>query len=154
MGWLEHTLKEYLHVNSCSWSFRNLERADLRSITIRDGAAADVIIIAVADVGDVPEHVKRWLEACLQKQRKGRAVLVDLHEEDAAHDGPENVCTFLGGLAERWRTELLCNGALDERMDPNFATKHVERRRQSGQILHSHPEIDECSDPFRWGLNE
>lgn len=54
----------------------------------------------------------------------------------------------------RWHTELLCNEALDQRLDMTFATQHVERRWQATQTLHAHPEIDGSPDIRRWGLNE
>jgi len=155
LEWLEHSLGADLHVRSISWSFQKLERMDLRAMSVRAAAAADVIIVAASDTQPVPDQVRRWLDSSLQQQRGSRAVLVALHDED--HDDtapPGPLCSHLKRLAVRWQTELICNNDFDRRLDRDFAMRFIHQEADTSFRPHQPFGIDFYSAPECGGINE
>lgn len=155
LKWLDHTLGAELEVRSFDWSFHNLERLDLRAMSLRLAAAADLIIIAAADTTPLPDHIQRWLDACLQQQRDGRAVLVALHEEEQNCDrAPGPLCSQLEDQASRWHTEFICNEELDQRVDCDFALQSIHRKERS-RMLRSLPlALASVPSVRRYGIND
>ena len=153
--WLEHVLGDGLDVQSSCWSFRSLERLDLRAVSVREGAAADVIIVAAAEADTLPEQVKRWLETCLRSQHGEHALLVALHE-----DGPEDMeapaalCGYLQPLARRWHTTFMCNEELDSHLDCGFALEKIHRKYGSRPIPNEPSGLDAYSVADHGGINE
>ncbi len=156
LKWLEHSLGSEWEVRAHTWSFQKLERMDLRAMSIRAAAAADVIIVAAEqDTQPVPDQVRRWLDAALQQQREGRAVLVALHDEepeDAARPGP--LCTHLERLAGRWQTEFMCNKDFEQRLDHDFILRLIRQKNEAAG--HSdHPLGIDFYSASEWGgINE
>jgi len=153
--WLEHVLGEGLDVQSSCWSFRSLERLDLRAVSIREGTAADVIIVAAAEADVLPDQVKRWLETCLRSQRGEHALLIALHE-----DGPEEqaapaaLCGYLQPLARRWHTAFMCNDELDSRLNCGFALEKLHRKYGSQPLPNEPSGFDAYSVGNHGGINE
>jgi len=155
LEWLQHSLGSDLHVRSVSWSFQKLERMDLRAMSVRAAAAADVIIVAASDTRAVPDQVRRWLDSSLQQQRGNRALLVALHDEDqddAAPPGP--LCSHLKRLAARWQTEFLCNDDFDRRLDHDFALRFIHQKADTSLRPYPPFGIDFFSAPECGGINE
>lgn len=154
LEWLKHTLGSVLQLRPVSWSFENLERLDVRSLSIRAAAAADVIIVSASDVKPLPDHIKQWLSSSLAEQRETRPMLVALHDEKMEFEcthGP--LCTHLKRVADAWQTEFMCNEDFDQRLDLDFATQ---------LIRHNSPDASHREEPFGrefhsatryWGIN-
>jgi len=142
LKWLEHSLGSDLEIRSLCWSFHKLERVDLRAMTIREAAAADVIIVAADDTQHLPEHISRWLDASLQNSKGGHVVLVALHDEgeDAACDPEGALCSQLRHVAGLRCTQFMCNKDFDERLDRHHALRVIDQKREAS--LHSHRPLE------------
>jgi hypothetical protein len=155
LEWLTFTLGFDLNVCKSSWSFNSLERLDVRSMSMRRAAAADVVIIAGSEDKPLPDHVRLWLDSSLQQQHAGRAVLVALHDEiqtSPYHSCP--LCSCLESLADRWKTEFISQHEFDQRLDLDFALECISRKRPAvPQFAHS-PERYPSGNAYRWGINE
>lgn len=129
LEWLEHSLNSNMDFRSTVWSFRSLERQDVRANSLREAATADVLIIAASEMETVPDQIKIWIDSIFQHQRDGRAVLVALHDGDegpCASPGP--LCSYLEHQAGRWHTEFMCNHDFDLRLDRDYAIKFVSQK--------------------------
>ena len=155
LEWLEYSLGSDLQVRSISWSFQKLERMDLRAMSVRTAAAADLIIVAASDTQPVPDQVRRWLDSSLQQQRGSRAMLVALHNEDQDDTAPPGpLCSHLKRLAIRWQTEFLCNNDFDRRLDRDFALRFIHQKADASLRPHPPFGIDFYSAPECGGINE
>jgi hypothetical protein len=155
LEWLRHSLGYDLQIYSIAWSFQNLERLDVRAMSLRVAASADVIIISASDAEPVPDHIKRWLDASLQQQREGRAALVALHDDengDACIPGP--LCSCLEQRASRWNTEFMCNKDFDQRLDRDFAMQCIDNKRQGPFLLNQQAAHPKDTAPIIGGINE
>jgi len=143
--WLKHSLEPDMKLCATFWSFRDLERLDVRAMSLHEEAEADVVIISAPDTDPVPDHIKRWLDTLLQQQGDARAVLVALHEGElppCASPGP--LCSYLEDEAVRWHTDFMCNEDFDRRLDSAYAVKSIRHKRR------------EQRSPYAggWGINE
>lgn len=154
LEWLKHTLGSELRVRPVSWSFENLERLDVRSLSIRAAAAADMLIVSASDVTPLPDHIKQWLGSSLAEQRETRPMLVALHDEKMEFDctqGP--LCKHLKRVADAWQTEFMCNEDFNQRLDLDFATQLI-RHKSQGSFHREEPFGREFySAPRCWGIN-
>ena len=137
--WLKHSLSD-MQVRSTFWSFQSLERPDVRAVSLREAATADVLIIAASEKEAVPDQIRSWIDFTLQEQEGSRAVLVVLHEgDDTACDEPGPLCSYVEKQACRWRTECMCNHAFDQRLDRDYAMRLIGQRKSmqpSRQPIH------------------
>jgi hypothetical protein len=154
LEWLRYTLGSDLQVYPMSWSFENLERLDVRSMSIRAAAAADVIIVSASDTAPLPNHIKQWLNSTLAEQQATRPMLVALHDEKIESNGTMGpLCTHLQRVADAWQTEFMCNEDFDRHLDLDFATRLI--RHKSPDAFHrAEPFGREFhSAPRNWGIN-
>jgi hypothetical protein len=155
LQWLKLSLSFDMEVSASSWSYRSLERLDVRSVATKQATTADVIIVAASDAELVPDHVMRWLDASLQQQSDGGAVLVALHDEvQTPEEDPTPLCGYLERQADRWRTDFICNQDFDQRFDRDFALQCLSRRAPADTYLDQIPERYSNRDAYRWGINE
>ncbi len=157
MQWLKLSLGYDLEVATSLWSFKSLERLDVRSMAIHRAASADVIIIAMSDGDPVPNHIERWMDSCLQQQQnKGRSVLVAIHDDVQSDDKDETtpLCTYLERQAARWQTEFICNHEFDQRLDREFAMRCIDRKTPAASVLSQTSSSHSNRDAYRWGINE
>ena len=88
-----------------SWGVGKLEAApDIRADSLRRGASADLIIVSTSHQTELPDHVRRWLDAVLQDQPAPRALLV------AISGGPQAssrrlFTEMIEKTARRWQTD-------------------------------------------------
>jgi len=152
LEWLKQTLGSDLQIHTISWSFEQLERPDLRAMSIR--AAADMLIVSASDLKPLPEHITQWLRSSLAEQRETRPVLVALHDEKMGFDRTQGpLCTHLKRVAATWQTEFMCNEDFDQRLDLGFATQLI-RHKSQGSFHRKEPFGREfCSAPRFWGIN-
>ena len=60
---LTQRLEETFEFQQRLWRFDVLEEESLRAQAVRDAVDADIVIVAMKDDSEVPEAVRRWLEA-------------------------------------------------------------------------------------------
>ena len=153
--WLEKVLDGRLDVQSSIWSFRSLEHPGYRAVSIREGTAADVIIVAAAEAEDLPDQAKRWLETCLASQHGEHALLIALHDEGPeAHVAPAALCGYLRPLASRWHTAFMCNEELNDRFSSDVALEKVQRKYGNRPLQDGPSGLDTYSLLHHWGINE
>ncbi|MDB6118998.1 MAG: hypothetical protein JWO08_2779 [Verrucomicrobiaceae bacterium] len=127
--WLERLLGGSLDLGSNIWSFGSLGQAGFRAASIREGTAADVIIVAAAEAEVLPDQVKRWLETCLASQHGEHALLIALHEDEPQNNvAPAALCGYLRPLASRWHTSFICNEELASRFTSDAALEKLRRK--------------------------
>lgn len=117
-----------------SWAVRKLEAApDIRAVSIRQSAVADVILIAASQPEGLPEHVRRWLDTVLREQEAPRAlvVMVTCGVRTPAHAEP---CTqALKQIALRWQTDFVsCANSHDSAAWKTIIDILVQRRPAAG----------------------
>lgn len=152
---LKEDLCSDLEIHSACWSFQNLERLDLRAMSIRIGAASDVIVVSASDKEVLPDHIKRWLDACLQKQRDGRAMLVALHEDERGCDHlPGPLCSHLEQQAFRWETEFTCNDDLKQHLNPEAVLRRIQHQEHAQRLRDQAIRLALRPSALRWGINE
>lgn len=153
--WLEQVLGEGVDVQSSIWSFRSLEHLCFRAVSIREGTAADVIIVAAAEAEDLPDQAKRWLETCLASQHGEHALLIALHEDGPEADAaPAALCGYLRPLASRWHTSFMCNEELNGRFNSGFAMEKIQRKYGSRRPQDEASGLDAYSVLHHGGINE
>ncbi len=154
LEWLKFSLGSELRVCPITWSFEHLKRLDLRSMSIRAAAAADVIIVSASDVKPLPDHIKHWLNSSLGEQGEIRPILVALHGEKMEFEStPGPLCSHLKRVAESWQTEFMCNEDFDRRLDLDFALQLI--RHKTPDTCHREEPFGRefYSAPRYWGIN-
>lgn len=71
------------------WKFDILRNSKLNQIAAEDAAAADAIIVATSQSGDLPAEVRRWMETWIPLKRGQTSVLLALIEssgDEVAND--------------------------------------------------------------------
>ncbi|MDZ4403618.1 hypothetical protein [Prosthecobacter sp.] len=155
LEWLNDSLGSDLRICSASWNYGVLERQlDLRAVSIRAAAEADVILVAATE--PLPNHIERWLDASLREQpQHHRAALIALDDDDDndAGDGSANLCSSLKQLACRWQTEFMCNHDLDQHLNHDCALRLLRRKGEGMQSWRQPFGSDFYSAPACWGIN-
>ena len=157
MQWLKLSLGYDLEVATSLWSFKSLERLDVRSMAIHRAASADVIIIAMSDGDPVPNHIERWMDSCLQQQQNGgRSVLVAIHDDVLSEDEDQttSLCAYIERQAARWQTEFICNHEFDQRLDRDFAMRCIDRKTPAASVLSQTSSRYSIRNAYRWGIDE
>jgi hypothetical protein len=153
--WLKHSLGSDLRITFALWSFQSLERLDVRAMSLRAAAVADVVIVSASETEPVPEQIKRWLDSLLQHQRDFRAVLVALHDDgQPACASPGPLCSYLENEATRWRTDFMCNKDFDHRLDRDYAMQSIGQKSHEPHVLNQPPVMSSYSASIGWGINE
>ena len=153
--WLKHSLGSDLRITFTLWSFQSLERLDVRAMSLRAAAAADVVIVSASETEQVPDQIKRWMDSLLQHQRDSRAVLVALHDDgQPASDPPGPLCCYVEDEAARWRTDYMCNKDFDQRLDRDYAMQFIGQKSRVPYDLNEPSEMSSYSGPVGWGINE
>src|SRR5262249_38672703 len=80
-------LHSEFEMSSEVWKFELLNHPQLRQQAANEAAVADMIIMAMRRAGELPPHVKHWIESWLPQRRGGAAALVALLDE--SEDGDE-----------------------------------------------------------------
>ncbi|OYW31361.1 MAG: hypothetical protein B7Z47_01320 [Chthoniobacter sp. 12-60-6] len=123
LRWLNHVLGPQSNVRFFSWSFDQLDRADMRAKALKAAALAQMIIVAGGEDAPVPPHVEGWLNACASDARARGAVIVALPDD-------ESLCQFGGHeprfvhtirrLAARWHADFMSGAEFDQRAAPDL----------------------------------
>ncbi len=154
LEWLKFTLCPELQLYPVSWSFDKLALQDVRAVSIRAAAAADLLIVSAENETPLPDHIKLWFDSIEKQQRDTRPIIVALHEEgfkSKSTEGP--LCTHLKEVADTWRTEFMCNDDFDQRLDCDFAAQLISSRKPTS-INRVKPFGGEFqSAPRYWGIN-
>lgn len=91
-----------LDVRPVPWSFNYLSLPEWRTLARADASKADILIIAVSRVDELPAAVGDWVELCCAAPRTASAMLVALVGDPAdTRPGPTRVRSYLRSIAER-----------------------------------------------------
>jgi hypothetical protein len=153
--WMSHSLGSEFQIGFTSWSFQKLERLDLRALSLRLAAGADVFIVSAADSKPLPDHVQDWLEASLKHRHWPSPVLVSL-DDDAEGCGEclGPVSGHLQEVAARTQVELMRNEEFDRRLNQEVARRLVGQRQPAFYAGGSVSTFDHSISSVRWGINE
>lgn len=107
--WLRESFNGDVKMHFNAWNFCKLEVLDTRAMSVRIGASADIIMIAVTGAASVPDHVQRWIESIYQQQRQNRALLIALEDDRYSLRSHTNtLCSYVQQEAQRWQTGFMC----------------------------------------------
>jgi hypothetical protein len=92
------------------WSFSLLRSPELRIHAAREIAAAEMIIVALDENGELPAHVKDLLESLPALPQSGQPALVALIGQGAKSTGQLNTSVpYLRGIARHHGLDFFCN---------------------------------------------
>ena len=143
-----------VNVRCITWSFDMLTRLDVRHVSIREAAQADVLIVSASGTDPLLAHVTAWVTTCLRENGRGAPLLAALHlEAPGLAESSSPLCEFLSRTAALWQTEFLCNEDFAARLDQGLALQLLERRNRRFEL-----DPDDAGHPelagFRWGIND
>lgn len=133
-----------------SWGVVKLEAApDIRADSIRRGADAHLIIVSTSHQTELPDHVRRWLDAVLQDQPAPRALLV------AISGGPQAssrrlFTEMIEKTARRWQTDSVCFETCRDTAGPTALASAVAQRllvRREAHLMRDDAMADETVSP-------
>lgn len=154
LEWLNHILGMETQIHSIVWKFEQLERLDLRAISIRAAAVADMLIVSASDLKPLPDHIKKWMGSIFSEQLRSHPILVALHDETTGQEctlGP--FCQDLKQIARSSQTQFMCNEDFDSLLQRDFTSQLIQRKSQR-PLPARLPFGDEFySTPRRWGIN-
>ncbi|MGD0815627.1 MAG: hypothetical protein ABSA83_18700 [Verrucomicrobiota bacterium] len=78
LGLVDTLSGKQIGVSRVFWSFALLRNALLRDFAAKDAAEAELIVLAFSGHGELPPHVKCWVETWPIRLRAGKAALVTL----------------------------------------------------------------------------
>ncbi len=141
-------------IQCLTWSFDMLVRLDVRHLSIREAARADILILSASGKQPLPAHIIAWVTTCLQQSGHGAPVLTALHPEVLAPEPISPLCDFLSNTAVLWQTDFLCNEDFTVGLEQGLVAQLLQRRRhqeiETDPTEAGHPEIS----GFRWGIND
>lgn len=98
-----------LPVHATSWSFAMLGTPQLKATIARDSASAHAIVVAARGSRELPTHVAKWVENCINHNHGDNTVLVALHEDDLeAGAQPSPLCKSIERIADRTGVSFRC----------------------------------------------
>lgn len=123
LGWLDHVLAPEFKVRTMSWSFRQLERLDVRSMALRATASAQMIIVAGCEDTLIPAHVERWLDDCVSEAVARPLILVALPDDESLGLPGGHESQFVHAIrqfAARWHADFMSGAEFDQKITPDF----------------------------------
>jgi len=136
------------------WKMDLLAHPPLGRQAASAAAAADMIIIAARSAGELPLHVKDWIESWLPQKASGPSVLVALvGEEHEAWPEPPPLCAYLAQIAERASMDFFCNMG-HWRLGDFQVTKENVPRGVEGQLAELQKAFQPDSASRGWGIND
>ncbi len=138
------------------WKFNILENPGLREIAAKDAALADLIIVSSHGGGELPSHVKRWLEAWLALRGDALALVALFDCPRAEAQRTVAMRDYLADVARRARVEFFAQP--DEWPGNKPATDFLltQRTREvDARPLSTFSGVELRGMPLpRWGINE
>lgn len=135
---------EALKINWCS--FPHLASSQSGDDAAQKAAEADVIIFAMAGIGDLPDEVKLWIEKWLNKRGEREGALVGLLKCEEPHETASFREIYLRHVARRAGMDYLSHAAPTRtRAIPDSLDSFKERAGKMtsvlDSILHKHPQV-------------
>lgn len=101
----EHLARELspgAEVSSEVWRFNFLRHEDVRNVAAASITDADIVVVSARDDGELPPHVKIWIEDWVPVTRERPTALLALVERQPGtpHSLP-SVCSYLRRIARR-----------------------------------------------------
>ncbi len=138
-----------IEFRSGMWKFDILRNAKLNQIAADDAAAADAIIVATSQSGELPVEVKRWVETWVPLKKGQACVLLALLESSA--EGPattSEVHEYLRHAAESAQIDFLPRSSLGtEPAESRNVVSPAAAEKWADRVV-SRPA------PEGWGLND
>jgi hypothetical protein len=135
------------------WSFDSLARLDTRHASARRAAEANVIFVSTEASTTLPSYVSSWLTHCLRENRHGAPVIAAVYENRAPSRAPmPELRRELTSLAARWRTPLLCNDEVPERLAAELGD--LERPPQTTAASFDLERLLASPRRGAWGIND
>jgi hypothetical protein len=95
---------------SCAWwNFALLRHDRLRDNALMEAAESEMIVISLSASGEMPSHVKAWLESWPVRPQAGQAALVTLLPGKKMMSGPQSHVAWLRRIAEDRGLDFFCN---------------------------------------------
>lgn len=130
------------------YKFDFLSHPQLREEATLEAATADVVIISAHEAGDLPYHVKNWMEEWVPCRRKSQSALVALLGKDDDDQWKSAVTReFLQQMAERAQMDFFC------KTDWPLAVNSLLQRSRHG-IEDDSQNLETASSDSRWGGND
>lgn len=127
------------------WSFHLLSHAITAEDAARKAAGADVVVFAMRAKGDVPDEIKWWIEAWLNKRGEREGALVGLlAREEARYDVAPFREIYLRNIALRAGMDYLSHAAptipkaIPDSLD-SFSERAGQMTSVLDKILHTRP---------------
>ena len=101
-----------LHSEFQSWEMDTLAEPEYLLHAAAAASEADMIIVAARGAGELPQHVKDWIDLWLPHKKDGpTALVVLLDEEGESLRRPPVYCAYLRRVAERGNMDFFCNAS-------------------------------------------
>jgi hypothetical protein len=110
---LQNQLCPAIQIASESWKFELIGNSRLQALATEAAGHADMLILALADEGDLPDlpdYMKQWLAAWASLERSEPVALVTLHNVESYNAELPPLLLYLQGLAEQGHLDLFWYG--------------------------------------------
>src|SRR5262249_17960024 len=141
-------------INSDLWKFELLNLPQLGERAALEAAQADMIIISTRGTGELPAHVKKWIERWLPQKTGGQSALVALLHPDPAPMGEwPPLCAYLRQVAERGNMDFFWKAGDWRPQDSEHAVETLHRQTEHRSFLLDRS-LQHRLAGRGWGLNE
>jgi hypothetical protein len=149
-------LQSEFEMSSEVWKFELLNHPQLREQAASEAAVADMIIMAMRRAGELPPHVKHWIESWLHQRRGNAAALVALLDESEEEDetaASAPLSTYLRRVAEEGNMDFFCQVGGGRQRDFDNTVETIHRRAESHAVERD-SFFHHASGGREWGIND
>lgn len=124
-------------MNITWWAYSSIEAAEEATNAADQAVGADLIVFAARPEGDVPRHVKSWLEGWLQRRQGREGALVGLLEQAPGAFSPPAPCyVYLRAAAHRGALDYFTEASENLfEIIPESIEFYSERASQTSNVL-------------------
>ena len=99
-----------IQISRLLWNFALLRHEQLQKHAVMEAADAEMIVISFRATGELPPHVKSWIESLPVRREAGQGALVALiGSEHKAQPEWQPHIDYLRGIAENRGLDFFCN---------------------------------------------
>jgi hypothetical protein len=162
--YLVHQLGRDFEFSNQMWKFDVLGNSKMNEMAVKDALMADLIIISTHGAGELPAHVKSWIEHWVTLKVNAMA-LVSLVADPSSGETFESasIRDYLQGIARRAGIGFFAQpNEWPDRDDDYQVSERAERAsnmmadfiQHNSLSLQSHAAIPVYAGTARWGINE
>lgn len=124
-------------VNITWWAYSSIEAPDQALNAADQATAADLIVFAARPEGEMPKHIKSWVEGWLQRRQGREGALVGLLEQTPGSFGPPAPCyVYLRAAAHRGALDYFTEASENLfEIIPESIEFYSERASQTSNVL-------------------